>query len=151
MHTSKYSVIIANCHQKTGFFKHLHSSEISEQCLIFFVLVWNLIISNNILIKNISTCLHNNWIWSVIFRKTHHTRHILKLFFIQMSVSPKVFVSEKRDCTFWKWRNGRTSALKWRKSRMHRMKMKDFKDQNVLIFLYQQYVLVFKSSDAYVT
>ena len=68
-----------------------------------------------------------------------------------MPVSPKVFVSEKRDCTFWKWRNGRTSALKWRKSRMHRMKMKDFKDQNVLIFLYQQYVLVFKSSDANVT
>ena len=34
-----------------------------------------------------------------------HTKHILKLFFIQMPVSPKVFVLEKRDCTFWKWQN----------------------------------------------
>ena len=100
-----YSVITANCHQKNGFFEHLHSSEISEQYLIFFVLVWHLIISNNIWIKIISTCLHNNWIWSVIFRKTHHTRHILNLFIIQMLITPKVFGLEKRNCTFWKWQS----------------------------------------------
>ena len=47
-----YSVIIANCHQKTGFFEHLYSSEISEQYLIFFVLVLHLIISNNFWKKN---------------------------------------------------------------------------------------------------
>ena len=29
--------------------------------------------------------------------------------------------------------NGRTTALKWRKSRMHRMKMKYFTDQNVIL------------------
>ena len=60
----KYSVIIAYCIQKNGFFDHLHSSEISEKYLgkylIFFVLVWHLIISNNIWIKIISTCQHNN-------------------------------------------------------------------------------------------
>ena len=56
----KYSVIIANCHQKNGIFEHLHLSEISEQYLIFFVLVGHLIISNNIWIKILSTCLHVN-------------------------------------------------------------------------------------------
>ena len=29
--------------------------------------------------------------------------------------------------------NGRTTALKGRRSRMHRMKMKDFTDQNVIL------------------
>ena len=43
-----YSVIIANCKKVNTFFEHLHSSEISEQYLIFFVLVGHLIISNNI-------------------------------------------------------------------------------------------------------
>ena len=34
------------------------------------------------------------------YAKTYHTRHILKLFFIQMSITPKVFGLEKRNCTF---------------------------------------------------
>ena len=33
-------------------------------------------------------------------KKKHRKRHILKLFFIEMPVSLKVFVPEKRDCTF---------------------------------------------------
>ena len=65
----KYSMIIANCHQKTGFFEHLHSSEISEQYLIFFVLVGHLIIPNEIGIKIILTCLHNNLNMKCHFQK----------------------------------------------------------------------------------
>ena len=55
-----YSVIIANCKKVNGFFEHLHSSEISEQYLIFFVLVGHLIICNIIWIEIISTYLYNN-------------------------------------------------------------------------------------------
>ena len=53
--------------------------------------------------KSFQHAFTTTWIWSVILRKTHHTRHILKLFFIQMPVSPKVFVPQKRNCNFWKW------------------------------------------------
>ena len=102
---SIYSVIIANCHQKNGFFEHLHSSEISEQYLIFFVLVGHLIIPMTLGWKLFQHAFTTTWIWSVIFRKTHHTRHILNLFIIQMLITPKVFGLEKRNCTFWKWQS----------------------------------------------
>ena len=45
--------------------------------------------------------------------KKHCERHILKLFFIEMPVSLKVFVPEKRDCTFWKWQNLSFKLLCW--------------------------------------
>ena len=46
-------------------------------------------------------------------KKKHCERHILKLFFIEMPVSLKVFVPEKRDCTLWKWQNLSFKLLCW--------------------------------------
>ena len=64
--------------------------------------------------KLISTCLYNNWNMKCHFqKKKHRKRHILKLFFIEMPVSLKVFVPEKRDCTFWKWQNLSFKLLCW--------------------------------------
>ena len=47
------------------------------------------------------------------------------------------------------FRNGRTTALKWRTSRMHRIKIMDFTDENVSIFFYQEYILVCKIHNFY--
>ena len=47
------------------------------------------------------------------------------------------------------FRNGRTTALKWRTSRMHRIEIMDFKDQNVSNFFYQKYIFVRKIHDFY--
>ena len=63
------SVIIANCKKVNTFFEHLHSSEISEQYLIFFVLVGHLIIPDDIGIKIILTCIHNNLNMKCHFQK----------------------------------------------------------------------------------
>ena len=49
---------------------------------------------------------------------------------MKMPITPKVFGPEKRNCTFWKWQD---YSFKKRRSRMHRMKMKDFTDQNVIL------------------
>ena len=46
-------------------------------------------------------------------KKKQRKRHILKLFFIEMPVSLKVFVPEKRDCTLWKWQNLSFKLLCW--------------------------------------
>ena len=99
-------MIIANCHQKNGFFEHSQSSKISEQYLIFFVLVEHLIISNNMGIKIISTCLHINLNIKCHFTENpSYETHPEAVLIIQMLVSPKIFVPEKRNCTFWKWQN----------------------------------------------
>ena len=45
------------------------------------------------------------WIQSIIFRKFVDWRRIFTLFIIQMSITPKVFGLEKRNCTFWKWQS----------------------------------------------
>ena len=104
--TCIYSVIIANCQKVNGFFEHLHSSEISEQYLIFFVLVGHLIICNNIWIEIISTYLYNNLNMKCHFTENpSYATYPEAVLIIQMLVSPKVFVPQKRYCTFWKWQN----------------------------------------------
>ena len=80
------------------------SSETSTQYLIF--LVWHLIISSNIETKIISTCLHNNLNMKCHFTENpSYATYPEAVLIIQMLVSPKVFVPQKRYCTFWKWQN----------------------------------------------
>ena len=107
-------MIIANCHEKTDFLS-------SYTCLksvsnISFSSYWYDIWLSLITFRwnSFQHAFTTTGIWSVIFRKkTHRKRHILKLFFIEMPVSLKVFVPEKRDCTFWKWQNLSFKLLCW--------------------------------------
>ena len=87
-----------------------------------------MIISNESRGKNITTYISNSLNIEYYFQKIRELEINLEEFIIQMSITPKVFWLEKRN-----FRNGRTSALKWHASRMHRIKIMDFTDQNVLL------------------
>ena len=84
---------------------YLYSSEINNQGLIFFVGLAHLIIHKWNSGENIKTYISNNLNIQCHLRKFIHGRRILKLFIIQMLITPKVFGLEKRDCTFWKWQS----------------------------------------------
>ena len=105
--------------------------ENSEYKYIFYIInVGHLIISNKSRAKNIITYISNSLNIEYYFQKICEWRQILKLFIIQMSITPKVFGLEKRNCTFWKWRSFSFKMM----SRICRIKVIDYTDKNVSIF-----------------
>ena len=86
--------------------------------------VGHLIISNKSHGKNITTCISYSLEIEYYFQKICELETHLD------TVHHSVFGLEKRNCTF---RNGRTKALKWRTSRMHRIRIMDFTDKNIWV------------------
>ena len=68
--------------------------------IFYFISVGHLIISNKSRGKNITTYISNSLNIEYYFQKICEWRQILKLFIIQMSITPKVFGLENTDCTF---------------------------------------------------
>ena len=75
--------------------------ENSEYKYIFYITsVGHLIISNESRGKNITTYISNSLNIEYYFQKIRELETNLEQFIIQMSITPKVFGLEKRNCTF---------------------------------------------------
>ena len=99
-----YGKIILCLSKQLLFLKSLQEfkeTQNSEYNYIFYnIRLGHLIISNKSRGKNITVYISNSLNIEYYFQKICEWRQILKLFIIQMSITPKVFGLEKRNCTF---------------------------------------------------
>ena len=99
-------MIIANCKKANTFFEHLRSSQISEQYLIFVVLVGHLIIPNEIGIKTYLNMPSQQLEYEVSFseKKTSYKTYPEAVLYSNADNSQSIW-TKKTFCSFWKWQS----------------------------------------------
>ena len=95
-----YTVFLNDCLFWYHYEKAKNPQNPEYKYIFYIISVGHLIISNKSRGKNITTYISNILKIEFIFRKFVNWRRILILFIIQMSITPKVFGLEKRNCTF---------------------------------------------------